>query len=86
MEVLAMTYPGMFLKTTEEFSSSMSNGIWTSAENGDEAKDGFNLFDYYSENYKRYDLGVHVELVALLEKHGWYAEYYDGGTAMLWPE
>ncbi len=50
--------------------------------------DGFPAFDYYAEDYRevRYVLGVHKEMVALLEEHGYYAEFHDAGTVMLWPE
>jgi len=83
MTILAKAYPDMFLKTTEEFSGS-KGGIWSSAEDGIEAKDGYDLFNYYSENYDRYEIGVHNEIVALLGKHGWFAEWYDAGTIMFW--
>ena len=85
IEILKAKYPKLFLKTTEEFNGS-KGGIWSSAEGGVEAKDGFNLFDYYAEDFKekRYVLGVHKEIGNLLEKHGWYAEWNDAGTIMFW--
>jgi len=82
--LLEKRYSGLSLRTTEEFDGS-ANGIWSSAESFISAKDGFTLFDYYTENYKRYDLGVHQEFNNLLEEHGWYAEWYDAGTIMFWP-
>jgi hypothetical protein len=82
MELLKAKYPAMFLRTTEEFDGS-KGGIWTSGEDGLPAKDGFNLFNYYGEG-KRYELGVHTEIGTFLEKHGWFAEWYDCGTVMLW--
>lgn len=85
MELLAKTYPGMFLRTTEEFNRA-EGGIWTSGENHIPAKDGHSLFDYWTENYNRYNLGVHTEIDSLLEKHGWWCEWYDAGTVMIWPE
>jgi hypothetical protein len=84
MKLLADKYNDMFLRTTEEFDGSTS-GIWSSGETYLEAKDGFNLFDYYTENYKRYEFGVHNELVDFLDKHGWYAEWHDPGTIMFYP-
>ena len=84
MKLLAEKYNGMFLRTTEEFHGG-SAGIWSSGESYLSAKDGFNLFDYYTENYNRYEFGVHNELVAFLDKHGWYAEWHDPGTIMFYP-
>ena len=84
MQLLQTKYPKMFLRTTEEFSGE-KNGIWSSGETYMEAKDGFPLMDYYSENYKRYTFGVHSELHELLDSHGWFAEWYDPGTIMFWP-
>jgi hypothetical protein len=84
MELLEAKYPRMFLRTTEEFNGS-NGGIWTSGEDGLEAKDGFPLFNYYAQG-NLYELGVHTEIYEFLEKHGWYAEWYDAGTIMLWQE
>lgn len=85
MELLEGKYPNMFLRTTEEFDGS-KGGIWTSGEDGLTAKDGFKLFNYYAEDFqeKRYIFGVHKEIRSLLEKHGWFAEWYDCGTIMLY--
>jgi hypothetical protein len=78
-------YPKLFTKTTEEFNGS-DGGIWSGAEDGLCAKDGFELFNYYAEDYseKKYVLGVHKEIGNLLESNGWYAEWYDAGTIMFW--
>jgi hypothetical protein len=87
LNLLEQKYPKMFLKPSEQFGASYKGGIWSSGENGDLAKDGFKLFNYYAEDPKerRYVLGVHKEIGNFLEKHGWYAEWYDCGTIMLWP-
>jgi hypothetical protein len=82
MELLEAKYPNMFLRTTEEFDGG-KGGIWTSGEDGLAGKDGFALFNYYAEG-KRYQFGVHTEIYNFLEKHGWYAEWYDCGTIMLY--
>lgn len=85
MALISAKYPKLFLKTTEEFDGG-KGGIWSSGENGDEAKDGFALFNYYTQDYKevRYQFGVHKEIRELLEANGWYAEWYDAGTIMFW--
>ena len=82
MELLKAKYPNMFLRTTEEFDG-CKDGIWTSGEESPSAKDGFPLFNYYAEG-NRYDLGVHTEIYDFLEGHGWYGEWHDCGTIMLW--
>jgi hypothetical protein len=82
MELLEAKYPQMFLRTTEEFDGG-KGGIWTSGEDGLAGKDGFALFNYYAEG-KCYQFGVHTEIYNFLEKHGWYAEWYDCGTIMLY--
>jgi len=84
MKKLKVKYPKLFLKTTEEFGLN-GGGIWSSGENGDEASDGFELFDYYAES-NRYEFGVHTEMVEFLKINGWFAEWYDGGTIMFWEE
>ena len=84
LSLLEEKYAGMFLRTTEEFNGSQG-GIWTSGEDYDiKAKDGFQLFDYWSEDHKRYTLGVHNEIYNLLDKIGWYCEWNDAGTIMIW--
>lgn len=80
--LLSGKYPGMFLRTTEEFDGCVG-GIWTSGEDTLIAKDGKRLFSYYATS-PRYELGIHREIYALLEKHGWYCEWYDPGTIMIW--
>ena len=84
MNLLESKYPKMFLRTTEEFDG-CKGGIWTSGEDNLPAKDGFPLFDYYGEG-NHYELGVHTEISNFLEKHGWYAEWHDCGTIMLWED
>ena len=64
--------------TTEEFNG-YEGGIWISAE--EEANEFY--FDYYAMS-KSYELGVRVTLDDFLAKRGWYAEWHDPGTIMLW--
>lgn len=85
MCLLSKKYPGMFLRNTEEFNGS-EGGIWTSGEDGPTAKDGYSLFNYYSEDYHRYEIGVHKEVYDYLEKLEWYCEWNDAGTIMIWPQ
>jgi hypothetical protein len=84
-EKLREKFPNMHLRTTEEFDGT-SGGIWTSAEDSDLLWGGLPLFDYYSQDggSKSYTFGVNNHLYNFLEDCGWYAEYYDPGTVMLW--
>ncbi len=74
-----------FVAISENFNGS-EGGIWLSAENGERASDGWNLFDYWNTDWNRYDHGVHKQIGEWAEKHGWYFEWNDPGTIMLWPE
>ena len=63
--------------TTEEFNEGVG-GLWISAEHVD------NFFNYHSEElYETF--GVDPELNEFVEENGWYFEWYDPGTIMLWP-
>lgn len=72
-----------FVRTTEEFNGSQG-GIWVSGENGDEYK-GRVIYDYYSEDYKNRTFGVDNKWEKELNKRGWYSEWHDAGTSMIWP-
>lgn len=73
-----------FVRTTEEFNGSVG-GIWTSGENG-ETYGGYEIFDYWAENYKLYDIGVLIKFQDMVNKYGWYCEWHDAGTMMLWED
>jgi len=87
IELLETKYPKLNPRTTEEFDGS-PNGIWISGEDGILAKDGRLLFDYYTQDYTElyYTFGKHKEFNQLLFNAGWYAEWYDAGTIMIWVE
>jgi hypothetical protein len=72
-----------FVRTTEEFNGSQG-GIWVSGENMDEYK-GRVIYDYYSEDYKNRTFGVDNKWEKELNKKGWYSEWHDAGTSMIWP-
>ena len=73
-----------FVKTSKEFDGN-DGGIWVSGENGDQYK-GKRIYDYYSEDPKNYELGVLKDWEKELNKRGWYSEWYDAGTVMIWPD
>jgi len=72
-----------FVSTSEDFDGSQG-GIWVSGENGDQYK-GKRIYDYYSEDYKNREFGVLNTWEKELNKMGWYSEWYDAGTVMIWP-
>jgi hypothetical protein len=47
------------------------------------AKD--DMFNYYHGGSK-YPQGIHKDLAKFLDKCGWYGQFYDAGTVMLWPK
>lgn len=82
MGKLLKSYPDMILHTTEEFNGS-KGGIWTSAEDCPLDRNEMPLFDYYAEG-SYYELGVALHFYNFLERNGWYAEWYDCGTMMIY--
>ena len=73
-----------FVKTSKEFDGT-DGGLWTSGEDGATFK-GRRIYDYYSENHKSYTFGVLNVWEKELNKRGYYSEYYDAGTVMIWEE
>ena len=80
---LKMKFSLDFVSTTEEFNGS-EGGVWVSGESGDVYK-GKIIYDYYSEDHKNYELGVLNKFEKQINKIGWYSEWYDAGTVMIWP-
>lgn len=80
---LKMKFSIDFVSTTEEFNGS-EGGVWVSGESGDVYK-GKIIYDYYSEDHKNYELGVLNKFEKQINKIGWYSEWYDAGTVMIWP-
>ncbi len=72
------------VRTTEEFSSNSKGGVWVSGEDMSEYQ-GDVIYDYYAES-SLYEFGVLVEFESILQQHGWYSEWYDAGTVMIYPE
>ena len=64
--------------TTQDFGLG-GEGIWVSGESQP------TLFDYYSERWMN-TFGVQPKLNQFVEKNGWYFEWYDAGTMMVWPQ
>ena len=65
--------------TTDEFygEKNDNNGIWISAESTP------SLFNYWSEVWGD-TFGVDPKLNAMVENNGWFFEWHDAGTMMVW--
>lgn len=70
------------VKTTEEFNGN-EGGIWVCGECEDTFK-GKRIYDYYNRN-KTYEMGVLNAWEKELNKMGWWSEWNDPGTVMIWP-
>ena len=82
-----------FMSTTESWDDT-PGGIWMSGEAGgvpqyknkkDRYGEPIRVFDYYSEDYKNYDIGVYIPFEKWLKTYGFYGEWYDAGTIFLYP-
>ncbi len=78
-------YPDMNVMLTEDFFSlgGTELDIWLGGEDVFTNKSGDRLFKYYNDSAK-YKFGVLKTLVSYLDKRGWYPEWYDAGTLMLY--
>lgn len=84
MSTMRTKYGLDFVKTTEEFDGE-EGGIWLGGSDDllmPNAKDI--MFNYYHGGSK-YPQGVHKDLAKFLDKCGWYGQFADPGTVMLWP-
>jgi len=86
IELLEKKYSKLKPRTTEEFDGS-PDGIWIAGDDSSiTAKDGKRLFDYHTQDRTelKYIMGVHKEFNQVLANAGWYGEWYDAGTLMVW--
>ena len=71
-------FPHVWIKDARDFNG--SDGLWTGE--GSEI-DGISAFDHYADN-SLYIMGVHKKLSDFLHKLGFYAEWYDAGTIIIY--
>ncbi len=82
MDALESKY-GLNARTTEEFGSG-SGGVWLSGESDvPETAEGLPMFDYYLD-MDPYEFGVHPDFVKFVGEYGFFPEWNDPGTLMLW--
>lgn len=63
--------------TSEDFDRS-TGGIWIVADGDNES------FNYYSEKWVD-TFGVNPKLNRIVDKRGWFFEWWDAGTMLVWP-
>jgi hypothetical protein len=86
MELIAKEFPGLYLRTTEEFHSEKEGeGIWCCSVEDRITSKGNLIFSYYNETPKKYHNGVLKQFEMLLDMYGWYSEWNDPGTIMFYP-
>jgi len=84
IQELEAKFPNKNFRTSEEFDGS-ENGIWTSGEDG-YTHEGLKLFNYYSQDggSNSYTFGVLNTIYYFLEERGWYCEWNDAGTIIIY--
>lgn len=83
MATMRNKYGLSFVKTTEEFDGE-EGGIWLGGSDSLMPNGKDRMFDYYHGGSK-YPQGVNKDLAKFLDKCGWYGQFADPGTVMLWP-
>ena len=82
MDALEAKY-GIKARTTEEFGTG-PGGVWLSGESDVPMdSDGLPMFDYYLD-MDPYEFGVHPEFSSFVSQYGFFPEWNDPGTLMLW--
>lgn len=79
---LQKKYPKMTIfRDGNGWVSKSPNIFSVSAEDsGIMSSDGYDLLNYWNQNYEFWEFGVHIELVNFLRDHGWYAEWVNPGV------
>lgn len=71
MKQIRTAFPDLFVNRSEEFDGRIG-GIWTSGEDG--------IFNYWN-----YENRCDAKMQKILDECGWFYEFYDAGTVMLYP-
>jgi hypothetical protein len=83
MDLLENKYKIKTVRTSEEFNG-QTEGIWVAGDNEEELS-GNRIFYYYNRSAK-YTNGILKQFRTAIEKTGWWFEWNDPGTIMIWPK
>jgi hypothetical protein len=73
---LKSLFPNSMIRDIKEFGSGETGGLWTSfGEDGTSDSDHMGHYNEHDKKLKDY-----------MEKHRLYAEWYDAGTLMIYPD
>ena len=84
MATMRNKYGLSFVRTTEEFDGE-EGGIWLGGSDGKLMPNAKDEMFNYNHGGSKYPQGVHKDLAKFLDKCGWYGQFADPGTIMLWP-
>ena len=87
MEILKTKYKISHVRTSEEYFTDKDNnkGIWIGVSKEDEERlYGKRIFDSWTMDSKNYDIGVLRKFEIQIKKLGWYCEWNDCVTMMIW--
>jgi hypothetical protein len=81
IKLLLGRYPKMHIMVDGNgWVSESDDSFAISTEHDVMASNGYDLFNYWTENYTDFEFGVHNELISLLEDNGWYPEWVNPGV------
>jgi hypothetical protein len=84
VKILQTKYALNFTKDSEEFDGE-EGGIWIGGSEGLVMPDGkTEMFNYYHGGSK-FPQGINKDFANFLAKRGWYGQFADPGTVLLWP-
>ena len=84
VKILQTKYALSFTKDSEEFDGE-EGGIWIGGSEGKVMPDGkTEMFNYYHGGSK-FPQGINKDFANFLAKRGWYGQFADPGTVLLWP-
>lgn len=83
MDLLENKYKIKTVRTSEEFDG-QTEGIWVAGDNEEELS-GNRIFYYYNNSTSKYANGILKQVKTAVEKKGWWFEWQDPGTIIIWP-
>ena len=87
MALLEKKYPNLSIFEDGNGWTSNSEDVFAiSAEDNVMSSNGYDLLNYWTQNYEHWEFGVHNELVDLLNSAGWYSEWVNPGVLAVYKE